>query len=294
MKLSRPILVFSFVIALIAGTLPVTVHAANPPADEACVSAAKGKAATPPTLYFLPFCDQTPIFTTSDGATFDKYCRPVRSCQADDFVQLFANLSSKALIGLPILALLFFIWAGFNLIMSGGNPEKVNSAKKMMVGVLLGCIIILVLAWMWTTFVVVVLTGDTEKPGSIDGRPWWGTGSTDQEALPTKGCCTTLLGCISNITEAECDEIEASGLYTVHGFSNTDFTEGTACSTLPLCANLKEGCCVPNQTTSTDCQPPDPVRGCTVFTELNVPTHYLQPNAPCTSIAQCTSATIIP
>ena len=280
MKLSRPILLFSFVIALLAGTLPVTVHAANPPADAACV--AKESEDTPPDLYFLPFCDQTPVFTV-DGAPFDKYCRPVRSCQADDFVQLFANLSSKALIGLPILALLFFIWAGFNLIMSGGNPEKVNSAKKMMTGVLLGCIIILVLAWMWTTFVVVVLTGDLENPGSVFDRPWWGTGSTDQEQLPVKGCCTTLLGCISNITEADCNDIEAKGTYAVQSLTITDFTEGTACSTQPLCENLEEGCCVPLAATSGDCHIPDPVRGCTEYAG----THYLAPDTSCVDIGFC-------
>lgn len=253
MRSPARILIFSLLLVIVTlmAVVPTTVSAQNSPRDEECVRAAAEAGAneqdlTPPRLYFLPFCDQTPVYSF-EGKNFDKYCHEVKSCQADDFVQLFVNMSNAGLIALPVIALLFFIWAGFNLIQSGGNPEKVNQAKKMMLGVILGVVIIVILAWFWTTFVVFILTGDTE----VFGNPWWGGTPAGDESGIT-GCCATSLGCVDSLFQDECNDKPGA-----------TWIQATSCNTLTQCQLLEAGCCVPKFIDDYGtCGIPDPLRGC--------------------------------
>lgn len=243
--------------------------------------AAFSEAEYPPQLYFLPFCDQTPQYILDkDGKTisttvvdettgqsyetvvtrpvasdcalderqcFDKYCKPVRNCQANDFLQLFVTASQKGVILLPMVAMLFFIWGGYNLIMSGGNPQKVEQGKKMLLGVVLGLIITLILAWFWTNFVVFILTGSS----NINGVPWWG-GVPRGDVSGAKGCCTTSLGCKDALFRDQCEQ-----------FTGAAWIQGTSCSALTQCTLLQEGCCVPiSRIDYGNCGVPDPLRGC--------------------------------
>lgn len=257
----------------------------------------------PPKLYFLPFCDQTPAWrvdintgetdsTCEKGSKcieYDEYCMPVRTCQPDDFVQLFASMAQKGIIALPVIALVFIIWAGFNFIMSGGNPEKIKQAQKMMVSVLLGVVITVVLAWFWTTFVVSIITGDAK----IFGRPWWGDDAGVNNPVetigPSAGCCVTPQGCLNGITERECDDYETLGTYCVTvplvgtNICNTSWIQSTECSTYSDCNTLQNGCCVPLDDTSNDCVIPDPIRGCGDITT----THYLVEGTSCSGLSQC-------
>ncbi len=297
---------FFLLMAVIAGSL-VFAHpslAASTAINPTCKEVSKQpiEELTPPRLYFLPFCDQTPVYVIdstskqllsdcpSDSKTckkYDKYCREVRPCQPDDFVQTFVNMSSSALIALPIVAMLFFIWGGFNLITSGGNPEKIQQGKRMILGVVLGVIIILILAWMWANFVVFILTGSSNVfPGTNSAKPWWGGGTGSQitpVTTPGTGCCVTLQGCLDAESKTGCDKYMTDKTYCIGSDCSTAWIQATECSQYEQCQNLDQGCCVPYDTTKHDCVPPEPVRGCSTVAS----DHYLRDQTSCASITQC-------
>lgn len=175
----------------------------------------------------------------------------VGTCGLNSLVQLFINLANVGLKVLPYLTMIMMIWAGFNLIMAGGNPEKVQSGKKMISSVLLGVIIVTVLAWAWSYFVVVILTGEYNLfPNTIFEKAWWG-GGTVAEAPPGTGCCViNTLGCTNN-TQEQCDSARASLqalAYVTGGTAPQVFWQGENqfCYEFPTqCKNYQFGCCVP-------------------------------------------------
>jgi hypothetical protein len=61
-------------------------------------------------------------------------------------------------------ALVFFIWGGFGMITSAGNPEKITSNKKLMMSTVVG-IMIMLLAWTAVNGIIVMLTGDVGAKG---------------------------------------------------------------------------------------------------------------------------------
>lgn len=275
--------------------------------DYACLQATNQdkEAVKPPRLYFLPFCDQTPRYfvNTSNGqlvskcdkgsncSKYDEYCMPVRNCQPDDFAQTFANLARVGIIALPVIALVFLIWAGFNLITSGGNAEKVQQGKKMMVSVLLGTLIIIVLAWFWTTFIVFIITGSTTLwKGTDNERLWWGggTSTTEETFSPNAGCCVTPQGCLEGTSQSQCDEYETTGKYCVRipitgaQLCSTSWAQAISCSSYSQCITLQSGCCLPIDG-SNDCITPEPGRGCSDWAD----THELIDSVACGDIDQC-------
>ncbi len=82
---------------------------------------------------------------------------------------------SKVIMGLAgSLALLFFVMAGFVLILSQGNPEKIRLGKKMMLSTIIG-IFIVYLAWVGVNFIIYSFTNAQETGkniATIFGRPW--------------------------------------------------------------------------------------------------------------------------
>lgn len=206
------------------------------------------------------------------------------NCQLKDFVQLFVNLAQWGLIILPYLSLIFVIWAGFNLIVAGGNPEKIQSGKKMLTSVLIGVLIILILAWAWSSFIIYAMTGETK----IFGQPWWGGTSYRN---PDAGCCVLLtaggdhIGCQDNLTENECKELSGS----IPG-SNYNFPDvKLPCSEMvdPCQVNIDEitgvACCVPNNPAdpNVQCHHADYETGC-----INFPNTHYDPDA-CVMIRAC-------
>jgi hypothetical protein len=64
-----------------------------------------------------------------------------------------------ALFAIAVLAALFFlIWGGIRWIISGGEKEKVEEARKQIIAAIIGLIIV-VLAWVILNFVLQVFTG---------------------------------------------------------------------------------------------------------------------------------------
>jgi hypothetical protein len=56
---------------------------------------------------------------------------------------VFNNLISAALLFVGVVALFFIIWAGFNMTTSGGDPKKVEAAKRIMTYAIIGLTIVL-------------------------------------------------------------------------------------------------------------------------------------------------------
>ncbi|MCH7492346.1 hypothetical protein IID19_02000 [Patescibacteria group bacterium] len=164
-------------------------------------------------------------------------------CDLTSFVQLFINLAQVMLKILPYIAMIMMIWAGFNLMTSGGNPEKIQGGKKMVISIILGVLITTILAWTWSFFVITLLTcdlGNKEKtcegkifPGYIFGKEWWGGGNPVESLPPEAGCCVINdVGC-TEVTKEECSDF-------------TGFFQGglSFCSQIKQCETFaKGGCC---------------------------------------------------
>lgn len=107
-----------------------------------------------------------------------------RNCDFDDFVQLFINLSGWGLGIMAILALFFFIYGGFTLLIAGGRKEYVENGKKMLVGTVIGVIVMLT-AWAIVGFYVAATTGSTKGfvfPTIAEfTRPWFGKATNCRE-----------------------------------------------------------------------------------------------------------------
>ena len=56
---------------------------------------------------------------------------------------VFSEIIRAALVFAGITALIFIIWAGFNMINSGGDPKKVQGAKGIMTYAIIGLTIVL-------------------------------------------------------------------------------------------------------------------------------------------------------
>lgn len=198
-------------------------------------------------------------------------------CTLDDFVQGFINVAQVGLRILPYIALLMMVWAGFNLIIAGGNPEKVQEGKRMITSVLLGIIIIIFLAWTWTFAVVTLLTGNSvgATAGYVLGKPWWG-GGTAHTPSADLGCCHVYnMGCSEKVSESKCKELTVI-------YSGTFMGPGSACPDNP-CKNYANGCCRPTDITLTgQCHTPSSINGC-----IDYPNYLLDQSQSCVEIAQC-------
>ncbi len=56
---------------------------------------------------------------------------------------VFNNVIAAALVFVGIIALFLIIWAGINMTTSGGDPKKVDSAKRIMTYAIIGLVIVL-------------------------------------------------------------------------------------------------------------------------------------------------------
>jgi Type IV secretion system pilin len=74
---------------------------------------------------------------------------PWDSCSVDGVATfnciplVFDLLIRAALVFAGVVALFFIIWAGFNITNSGGDPKKVDSAKRILTYAIIGLVIIL-------------------------------------------------------------------------------------------------------------------------------------------------------
>src|SRR3989344_7977479 len=88
-------------------------------------------------------------------------------CTTCDFFKMVKNMIDLGLYVItPVAATLFFIWAGFLMLISAGNPGSYASAKKIFSNAVIGVIIVLT-AWLVANTFIQVL-----GPSNIQGN-WW-------------------------------------------------------------------------------------------------------------------------
>lgn len=91
------------------------------------------------------------------------------NCQLNDFLVLGVNLINYMLAISGSLALLFFVWGGFRMLLSGGNSDAVEKGKSAVTSAAIGILIVLA-SWMIVNFTYTTLIEKNSK-----GLQWWTT-----------------------------------------------------------------------------------------------------------------------
>ncbi len=181
-------------------------------------------------LFFICLTIFVPQIAKADISYLDCYAQ--NNCGMCDALEVATKIA-KFILGISgSLALLLFVIAGLTLIVSQGSPGKIDSAKRLMLGTLVG-IAIVYLAWVGVNFIIYNFTGAAEKTGEgvarIFNKPWTEFKCVKPEELfytkgePTKppvpppptGACGTDIGIsCCNMVKLEdcCGGISTSGI----------------------------------------------------------------------------------
>ncbi|MFA6511763.1 MAG: peptidoglycan-binding protein [Patescibacteria group bacterium] len=100
-----------------------------------------------------------PLFYETEATAKNPSVTTSRPCGFNDFVQLFVNLINWGLSILTIVALFFFIWGGFTLLISGGRSTHIEEGKKILEGTVIGILVVLT-AYVMVNFYISALIGD--------------------------------------------------------------------------------------------------------------------------------------
>ncbi|MFH0951876.1 MAG: peptidoglycan-binding protein [Patescibacteria group bacterium] len=117
-----------------------------------------------------------------------------RNCEITDFIQLFINLADWGLSILGAIAVMFFLWGGFDMIIAGGRQTYIDGGKKKMLGSIYGVLIVLV-AWLFVGFYVGALAGNWDgvifpNEDAKYQRLWFGNYNSCKDTFKTK--CSAL------------------------------------------------------------------------------------------------------
>ena len=100
--------------------------------------------------------------------TLQLACWENGDCKLDDFTKL-AVRAAQIMLGISgSLSLLFFVYGGIMLLISGGSSERVTKGKQIIIGATLGLVIVFT-SWMIITFVITAL-------GVEGGKDWYTPG----------------------------------------------------------------------------------------------------------------------
>jgi|GEM_PF-6298828 len=145
-------------------------------------------------------------------------------CGLNDLVQLFINLFDWGFAILSILSIVFFIIGGTYMLISGGNEQRVQTGKSILVNTTLGIGIALG-SWLIINTVIGLLVGNgTFNNVQVFGKNWWGVNSCTSEYSKAcaqydlrEGCGDTRTSYVSELQrklrDAGCGNIQADGCF---------------------------------------------------------------------------------
>ena len=117
-------------------------------------------------------------------------CIECGACTVCDFISVLSK-GMRFMLGVSgALALAFFIWGAWQLTISAGNAEQVETGKKILIGTTIGLTIIMLLAWAWPGWVIVGLRGAPAegKPLTIFGSDGWWLTPCQTQNKPVQQC----------------------------------------------------------------------------------------------------------
>jgi len=100
-------------------------------------------------------------------------CIEKGDCQLSDFTRIFVIAASLILSVTGSLALLFFIYGGIMFLISGGSSERVNQAKQILIGAVIGIVVVFT-SYMIIQFVFTAMGVPGAANGSWAKLGWFG------------------------------------------------------------------------------------------------------------------------
>ncbi|OGE94618.1 MAG: hypothetical protein A3B10_00495 [Candidatus Doudnabacteria bacterium RIFCSPLOWO2_01_FULL_44_21] len=99
------------------------------------------------------------------------------NCTKCELLHLGDNIIDFIMIGAsPVLATLFFIWAGVLMMLGGANPGMLSQGKKIFKDTFIGLLIVM-MSWLFTNILITTLLKPTiSVPGSsfsFNSADWW-------------------------------------------------------------------------------------------------------------------------
>lgn len=84
---------------------------------------------------------------------------PSKSCELGDFLAIIALVVNFLLSFSGLIAILFVLWGGLQMILANGNPSQIQAGKSTITYAVLGLILTLA-AYMIIAYVIGLLTGN--------------------------------------------------------------------------------------------------------------------------------------
>jgi len=103
-------------------------------------------------------CDRS-VYNTATG----KY-DITHKCTVDDFLNQFVVLAQWAMGLIAVLAVLMFVWGGFQFLTAGGRASKVDEGKRIILGTIVG-LLISFSAYILINFTISAITGTSTTKG---------------------------------------------------------------------------------------------------------------------------------
>ena len=101
-------------------------------------------------------------------------CTEYGNCTICDVMKLLATIMQWLLSTIAAMALFFLIYGGFDLLTSGGNPEKIDGGKKKILGSIIGLVIVLA-AYGLIGAILVIFTEDIKGTNNGFNPKTWST-----------------------------------------------------------------------------------------------------------------------
>lgn len=108
------------------------------------------------------------LLRAADDNTVIILGKTINTDSLDGFVKIAIAVAAWILGITGSLALLFFIYGGFMFLISAGSSERVQKAKQIIIGAVIGVVIVLT-SFLIIDFIITSLTGSNQ----IDGKEWF-------------------------------------------------------------------------------------------------------------------------